>query len=427
MKMISKVALAAALVTGMGSTAFVAPAFAKKDKPAAAPAGDSFNLSKEFRAPAVAAQTAIEAKDFTTATTQLAAADAIAKNDDERYIAATLRFKLVAAQPQSAATTAALAGPIDSLLANPRSPKTDLARYHYIRGDIFYNLQQYPQALQHYTQARDGGLKDDELSYQIVRTNMESGNIAAGAKALDDLVTAQTAAGKKPPENWYRYAISRLYKANDTAGTEAWTARWLAAYGTKANWHDAIYTFGFQGPGVKRITDRDRVDLYRLMSATHSLAGQRDYIDYAQASIQIGLPTEGKSVIEEGRATTAIPAGNKTAADLLGQANTDIAGDKSFAVQEKTAAASPKGDAASQTGDAYLGARNYAKATAMYDLALTKGVANADIVHLHRGIAFAMSGDKEKARADFTTITSVPQIEIAKLWIVWLNSPAVTS
>ncbi|MEP7008462.1 MAG: hypothetical protein ABI810_20955, partial [Sphingomonas bacterium] len=64
---------------------------------------------------------------------------------------------------------------------------------------------------------------------------------------------------------------------------------------------------------------------------------------------------------------------------------------------------------------------------AMYDLALTKGVANADIVHLHRGIASAMSGDKEKARADFTTITSVPQVEIAKLWIVWLNSPAVTS
>ncbi|MEP7007491.1 MAG: hypothetical protein ABI810_16025, partial [Sphingomonas bacterium] len=379
MKMISKVALAAALVTGIGSTAFVAPAYAKKDKPAAS-AADSFNLSKEFRAPAVAAQTAIDAKDFATATTQLAAADALAKNDDERYIAATLRFKMIAGQPQTPTTTAALAGPIDSLLANPRSPKTDLARYHYIRGDIFYNLQQYPQALQHYTQARDGGLQDDELSYQIVRTNMESGNVAAGAKALEALVAAQPA-GKKPPENWYRYAISRLYKANDTAGTEAWTARWLAAYGTKANWHDAIYTFGFQGPGIKRLTDRDRVDLYRLMSVTRSLAGQRDYIDYAQASIQIGLPTEGKSVIEEGRTNSAIPAANKTASDLLAQANTDIAGDKSFAVQEKTAAAAPKGDAASQTGDAYLGARNYAKAIAMYDLALTKGVANADIVH----------------------------------------------
>jgi len=75
----------------------------------------------------------------------------------------------------------------------------------------------------------------------------------------------------------------------------------------------------------------------------------------------------------------------------------------------------------------YLGARNYAKAIEMYDLALTKGVANADIVHLHRGIAYAMSGDKEKARADFATITLVPQIEIAKLWIVWLDSPPVTA
>ena len=426
MKLISKVALAAALVAGMGSTAFVAPAYAKKDKPAAQ-AADSFNLSKEFRVPAVAAQTAIDAKDFATAETQLAAADGLAKNDDERYVAATLRFKLLAKQPQTAASSAAMAGPIDALLANPRTPKTDLARYHYIRGDIFYNLQQYPQALQHYTQARDGGLVDDELTFQIVRANVESGNVAAGAKALEGLVAAQIAAGKKPAENWYRYAISRLYKANNTAETEAWTARWLAAYGTKANWHDAIYTFGFQGPGVKRLTDRDRADLYRLMSATHSLAGLHDYLDYAQASIQIGLPTEGKSVIDEGRATSVIPASNKTANDLLAQANADIAGDKSFAAQEKAAAAAPKGDIASQTGDAYLGARNYAKAIAMYDLALTKGVANADIVHLHRGIAFAMSGDKEKARADFVTITSVPQIEIAKLWIVFLDSPPVTA
>ena len=426
MKLISKVALAAALVAGMGSTAFVAPAYAKKDKPAAQ-AGDSFNLSKEFRVPAVAAQTAIDAKDFATAETQLAAADGLAKNDDERYVAATLRFKLLAKQPQTAASSAAMAGPIDALLANPRTPKTDLARYHYIRGDIFYNLQQYPQALQHYTQARDGGLVDDELTFQLVRANMESGNVAAGAKALEGLVAAQIAAGKKPAENWYRYAISRLYKANNTAETEAWTARWLAAYGTKANWHDAIYTFGFQGPGVKRLTDRDRADLYRLMSATHSLAGLHDYLDYAQASIQIGLPTEGKSVIEEGRTSSVVPASNKTANDLLAQANADIAGDKSFAAQEKAATAAPKGDIASQTGDAYLGARNYAKAIAMYDLALTKGVANTDIVHLHRGIAFAMSGDKEKARADFATITSVPQIEIAKLWIVFLDSPPVTA
>ena len=423
MKMISKVALAAALVTGIGSTAFVAPAYAKKDK--AAPAGP--NLSEAFRVPAYAAQMAINAKDFATAATQLAAADAAAKNDDERYAATTLRVQMLTRQPQTPAITTVLAGLVDALIANPKTPKADLARYHYYRGDIFYGLQQYPQALQHYMQARDGGLNDDEVTFQIVRTNMESGNAAAGAKELEALIASQIAAGKKPPENWYRYAIGRLYKVNDTAGTEAWTARWLAAYSTRANWHDAIYAFGFQGAGTKRLADRDRVDLYRLMSVTHSLAGQRDYIDYAQASIQIGLPTEGKSVIEEGRTNSAIPAGNKTATDLLTQANTDIAGDKSFAVQEKAAAAAPKGDVASQTGDAYLGARNYAKAIAMYDLALTKGVANADIVHLHRGIAYAMSGDKEKARADFTPITSVPQVEIAKLWIVWLDSPAVTS
>ena len=145
MKLISKVALAAALVTGIGSTAFVAPAYAKKDKPA--PAGPNF--SEAFRVPAFAAQTAIAAKDFATAATQLAAADAAAKNDDERYTAATLRVQMLTRQPQTPAITTALAGLMDALIANPKTPKPDLARYNYFRGDLYYNLQQYPQALQH--------------------------------------------------------------------------------------------------------------------------------------------------------------------------------------------------------------------------------------------------------------------------------------
>ena len=292
-----------------------------------------------------------------------------------------------------------------------------------MRGDLAYASQRYAKAQEFYLRARDAGLSDDELNYQIVRSTMESGDAVRGAVALDAVIKAQAAAGKKAPENWYRYAILRLYKADKTAEAVSWSADLLAAYPTRPNWRDAIYNYGFQGSGAKQLTERDRVDLYRLMSASNSLAGQSDYYDYATAALAAGLPNEGKAVIEEGRTATAIPAVDKPAADLAAKAKAGIAAGKTFAVREKAAASASKGDAAAQTGDAYLGARNWGKAIAMYDLALTKGVAEADPVHLHRAIAYARSGDKDKARADLTAITTAPQSEIARFWLAWLDTP----
>jgi hypothetical protein len=252
---------------------------------------------------------------------------------------------------------------------------------------------------------------------------MES-DATRGAASLDALIAAQAAAGKQAPDNWYRYAMLRLYKANKPGEAVTWATKWLAAYGSKENWRDAIYAYGFEGVSAKDLKDRDRIDLYRLMAAAHCLAGQSDYRDYAAAAIKAGLPAETKLVIEEGRASTAIPAVDTVATQLAAKAKAGIAASKSFAVREKSAATASKGDAALQAGDAYLAARSYARAIPMYDLALKKGGVDTDQVYLHRAIARSLASDKDQARADFALITGAPQTEIAKLWLAWLDSPA---
>jgi len=59
----------------------------------------------------------------------------------------------------------------------------------------------------------------------------------------------------------------------------------------------------------------------------------------------------------------------------------------------------------------------------MYDLALEKTVAEPDIVRLHRGIALALSGNKERARSDLAAVTVPPASDTATLWKIWLDSP----
>ena len=93
MKRFTNALFAAALLAG-GASLAIQPAVAqKKDKKAEGP---GLKLSKEVQAPAAAAQTALAANDYATAETSIAQAEAAAKTDDERYIAAAMRLNLEA-------------------------------------------------------------------------------------------------------------------------------------------------------------------------------------------------------------------------------------------------------------------------------------------------------------------------------------------
>jgi tetratricopeptide (TPR) repeat protein len=431
MKKFSMIALAAVLLAGSAALPFAASAGGKKE----APLPDSptnFVLSKQVRDSAAAATLALKAHDLAGAEVAVSTIERSASTDSERYIGRTLRVKLLSASPETTQSRTAMVKPLDELIADPRTPRDDLARYAYTRGDFAYARKEYAKAVQFYRLARDNGLRDDELSLQIVRANMEGGTVSAGAAELDSMIAAQIAAGKKPPESWYRFATQRL-RLKRAPETAAWTGKWLAAYGTRANWHDVIAINGFKDEDESNLTLAERkerdtrfVDLFRLMRVTKSLGGQKEYLEYARRANSLGLKDEVKAVIEEGRATGAIPPKDPESVRLY--ASAPAAKGKAKA---KTAPAGPTeaaarkaagGELAAQVGDANIGRGAYAKAIEMYDLALEKTVADPDIVRLHRGIALALSGDKERARADLSAVTAVPAGETATLWKIWLDA-----
>ncbi|MGY4396116.1 hypothetical protein ACVWZA_001289 [Sphingomonas sp. UYAg733] len=434
MKKLSRVALAAVLIASTSSVAIVAPAYAKK-KEEAKPAG-GLVLSKEAREFAVKIDEAAKARETATDKAQGDAAylaalaanlpglEGVAQSEDEKYIAQAYRFQYEALKLGNGGNEATLAGPLDALLANPKTPADSIGRYAFMRGNIAYNSKQYPVALSNYSRAKTAGYTANDISLLIAKAKILGGDPAGGVADIEAAVAADKAAGKPVSEDLYTYAITALQKTGDNAATQRWTRNWLHAYGTPKNWRTAIYVFGFQGAGAKRIDKKQRVDLFRLMRAANGLAGQEDYLEYAELAFSIGLGSETIAVIDEGKKNQKIPATSTSATGYRSDAVKQIATEGSLTAQESKAKAAATGKVAADTGDFCLGQGNYAKAIEMYRLALSKGSVDADEVNTHLGIALAGTGDKAGAKGAFALVKTAPRSEIATLWTTWVDAPA---
>ena len=417
-------ALMAVLLAGSAGAMIAQPAAAAK-KDEKAQAGPALKLSNEVRGPAAQAQTALQAKDVATATPLVAAVEAAAKTDDERYIAAALRLNLEAIRLDSGGSSDSLVAPLDALIANPKTPQADKARYVYQRGVIEANKKDNAGAATYFEQARSLGYNDPNLPLQIVKLKMDGGDVAGGSAELAKMVDAQTAAGQKPSEDIYRYAIAKTNQKKMGAETVAWIRRYLAAYPTMKNWRDMVVFWGIQPQSVATLDKAQKVDMYRLLRTGKALADQYDYEIYAQWAFDMGLPWETKTLVNEGKAAGKIPAGSANATGLLTAANTSINNEGSLATLETRSKAAANGKLAASTGDAYLGSDQYAKAIDLYRVALQKGGVDADAVNTRLGIALARSGDKEGARTAFQQVKGQPRADIAAWWIDFLDHPPV--
>lgn len=424
-----KLAVAAMLASGTAGVALVAPALAK-DKPAAAAPG--LRLSPAVIKLAKPAQDAVVANNPAVSEPLVAQIEALATSDDDKYVAAVLRYgletqKTQAAQqanPRAPVDESGQARALDTLIANPKTPVAVRPAYTARRGEIAYSARQYAPALQYFAQARQLGYANESLNLMIVKAKIDSGDVAGGTAELESIVAAAQAKGETAPIDYYRYAIGRSNKAHLTGQTVAWMNRYAAAYPKGQTWYEVLATYGFQQDSTARLDAQQKIDLFRLMRASGGLADQYYYIEYAQKAQNAGLPLEAQAVLREGLANGKIPAGNAEARALGVELTRAAAAEGNLATLETRARAGANGQLAGQTADAYLSSGNWAKAAALYQIALTKGGVDANIVNTHLGIALARSGDKAGATAAFAKVQGSPRAEIASFWTTWLNNPS---
>ncbi|MBO9712021.1 tetratricopeptide repeat protein [Sphingomonas sp.] len=424
MKMVSRFALAAMLSLGAVSLTS-APAFAQKkgeqQKPDEATAKLLTQLSPEYRKLAGAAETSIGKSDWAAADTELAAAEAVAKNDAEKYFAARMRYTIEFNRKSDDGMVKAL----DALLANPNTPKELITGLTYSRGEIPFRQKKRAEALPFLLKARELGSTEQGLQLMIAQSYFDSGNLNQGVAELGSAIDKEKAAGRKAPDDWYNFIIQRLYKAGDRTATTLWLTKQFSDYPKLDTWHKIVMLYRESKDKAGTPLDiKQKIDLYRLLRATGALADVNDYGTYAQAAVNRGIPWESLAVIDEGLKAQKFTLEEPSIAAIKAAAVKASANDSSLDTYAKQAAAAPTGKEAANTAEGYLGSGNYAKAVELYDMALKKGSVDNDEVNLNRGVALYRLGRKDEAKASFDAVQAGVLKDIAKFWITWIELPA---
>lgn len=427
MTFVSKLAMAAVLT--LGTTALgVSPALAqksKKDDKAQAAGAPQLKVSNEFRKPAAAAETAVKAKDWATADTNLAAAEAVAKNDDEKYFAAFLRLQLELGRNNEDGQLKAMS----ALIPNPRTPpeaaKVYGAAFNYTLGSRAAAAKRHDEAISYMLKAREYGSTETDVPIVLANAYAATNKPAEAVAEVDRAIQLSKSQGRKPPEAWYQFAIPRVNALGDRAAVVTWLSRYIGEYPTMKNWHWAIDVFRASAPAGANARS-EKIDAFRLKRATNALPNRGDYADYAFAAQQGGLPWEAVSVIDEGRKNKKIPDGDADVAKTYTAATTQVKSSGSLEAMVKASAADKNGKGLAQTGDAFLASGNQARAIEIYDQALAKGGVNNDEVNLHRGIAYQQLGQKDQARAAFGAVNAGPLANLATLYITSLDLPPLS-
>ncbi len=415
MKRGSHFALALA-ATGLAFGAAQQAVAQKKDK-AKAEAGPQPELSKPFRAAIGAAQVALKSGNAADGEAKLAVAEPLAQGADEKFYVGAMRFELGKLKNDNVVLRKA----INEMIASNSKLMTNRGELLFNSGRLAYQANDFADATARFTEAETMGFKSVDLHLQLAEANFKANQVPAGLAQVEKAIALEKANSKVPPEAWYRRAVSVAYKANMAGDVAKWSRAQVLAYPTAENWRTALVTYRDSA----KLEGQQQLDLFRLMRKTKSLAGERDFYEYASLATDRALPGEAKAMVEEGFASGAVPKTSRAVNEILTLATGKIAADRASLVSsEKQASGAANGRIAKGTADGFLAYGDDAKAVTLYQLALQKGGVDADEVNLRLGIAQARMGQKDVARQTFAKVTGT-RAETARFWTLWLDTTPV--
>ena len=391
-------------------TGAAAPALAQTTAPAAAaaqPAPCQAGISKGARAALVALQTAVAAKDSANIPARIAAAQAVAKSNDDRCFIGQMQVKAAVDSNDLKSVPAAL----EAQLASGGIPAARIATFYEGLGQRYYENNNLPEAATAFERA---AALDPNLSLAIIMIAEVRAKQNRGADALPlyrKAIAIETAAGRVPQAQWYSRAIKAAYDAKNPVAY-ALSREWVSAYPSAGNWRDAVGIYS----NVSGAGDDQMIDLYRLLRLTKSMAGENEHSRYARALITKGFPGEAKAMLDESFAAKSVDPTRASIKQFYTLASSRAAGDRaSLDGQAKVALANSAARPSMVLGEAYFGYGEHAKAAAMFRAAQGKTGVDAELANLRLGMALAASGDKAGAAAALAKVTG-PRAEVARYW-----------
>ena len=405
MKLVSSLAIAAALVLGGAATA---PAAAQNKAAEAAPAERKFELSKEARGPISELQKALNDKspDFPQ---KLAAAQAVAKNSDDKYVIAKFKLQRAIETGDKAAQLEA----VRDVLASGGADAAESAQFNaYLAAQALEAGD--PAAAEPLLAARVAANPNDlDSIVNLARAKIELKKHSEGLELLQRAIGLSQAAGQTPPESWYRNALQIAVAQRNNALAGDLAQKVLQLYPSKENFNNLM---AVTTPLLGR-DEAAHLDLMRLKQLNGNFDDPAEYLRMAQILEYQRNWGEAKSVLE---AAAAANMSSPAHSALLSKVSSRIAEDKpAIAGAEPKARGAGDGKLALSLADVYAGYGDYAKAAELYRLALQKGGVDANMINTRLGIAMAKAGNRAEAEAAFKAVTG-PRAPLANLWLAWL-------
>jgi len=308
------------------------------------------------------------------------------------------------------------------------APQDQVGQFATIVANNAIGAKDYDTALTYAEKANAVGYSPEQVKPIVAqaiwgKAGDNPAEIARGLAVFKEGVTAMKAAGQEPPVQWYQVGVSKAAQANLSTELKEWATMAYKAQPSGENLRTVLRVFQREHPDM---TNRENLDLLRLMDVSGGLALKPDYLEYAEMAAKGGIYGEVKSAIDKGRANGTLTASDGT--ELYTQANQRASGDKASLGSAATdAQKAANGKVASATADAYMGYGDYAKAAQLYELALQKGGVDVDEVNTRLGIAKAKAGDTAAAKTALAKVTTGARGGIAKLWIDYLDAKSTAT
>lgn len=424
MRFVSPIALGLMLAIAGAGTVAATPAFAAKEKSGGAP---KLKLSPEFIPAIQKASEAVTKKDVEGANAALAAAEPLAKTNDDKYQFYAIMLNLSITANDAAMQGKALSGMLDTGLV----PADQQGQFLTIAANNDLSAKNYDKALERAGKAQQLGYKPGQVNPILAQAywgKAGTSNLSAepqrtlvkqGLDAFRSGIAAMKAAGEAVPAQWYLVATGKA-EAAGLPEIADWAQMGFEADPSGQNLRTVLRVFQRQNPGM---TNRENLDLMRLMNVSGGLALRPDYVEYAEMAFKGGIFGEVKSSIDAGRAKGVLTPSDGS--DYYTVASGRIAGDKgSLAAAEADSNKAATGKIAASTADAYMGYGDYAKAANLFRLALQKGSVDAAEVNTRLGIALAMANDVAGAKEAFAKVSGGTRGSIARYWLLWLEKKA---
>jgi tetratricopeptide (TPR) repeat protein len=406
-KLIAPLVLGVAVVGGSS----LAPVVAADKK-------EENNVSKDLAKPLKAAQDALQAKPpkLQEAIAKLQEAEANPKKTpyDEHIIDALAGSAYARMNNYADAEKA-----FEAQVNDGFTGQQDLPRIVKATAQINYQLKNYDKAIEYGNKAIKGGFGDEDINVIVGQSYYLKDDWAGTRKFFQPLIDGDIKAGRTPKDQSLQLLMSSCVKLDDAECTTQSLEKLVAYYPKPDYWKDLLYTMQ-QDKGLTT-SEKNTLQLYRLMSEVDVLSRADDYTEMAQLAMEQGSPGEAQHILEKGF-SKGVFADQRTKDKnqrLLDAAKKAAAADQATLPKIETDAKNaPTGDKDVGVGLAYLGYGQYDKASDLLSQGLSKGgVKSEPEAHLLLGIAQLKAGHKDEAVKSFHAVKDDPTLErLANLW-----------